>query len=234
MQREHVGGNHAGCHVLETDRLAHDLHGAEREHERERNFNHHEYVPDSTVGPAARGMARRFLRYRVDVEPCGGKGGRETEEDCRGQADEEQEGERVPIQRYLVRARYARRDQRHEHVGAPSGNGHAGRASNKRQENALCQELSCQPHAVRTERGSSDHLTSPRRHPGQEQVRYVRASGRQHQPDGGKEHPKGSSHRTDNDLGQRDQANADTEIHGSMLLLESLRDDTKFCFGGPS
>ena len=227
MESEHVLDRHPGVHVLQPDDFPHDERGAKRQHERERDFDDDEGVTNASVSAAHRRVTTRLLRDGLHVHASGGERRRKTEQHRRREAGQQEKPEGPPVERDFVRAGNLCRTERDQKIGAPSRDGHADQTAGKRQQKALDEKLPDQAQAVRAECGARRDFADPHGHPRQEQVRNIGARGREDQADGGKQHPKRSTHRPQHVVGQRDEPDADAGSR-RRLCFEPRRDRAQF------
>jgi hypothetical protein len=92
---------------------------ADEQHERERNFRDDEQAAHTIAPPAFRRAAPALFERLVQVEPRSLQRGREAEDDACQKRDRQREAEHASVQRNLLRARHARRNQLQQHIHAP-------------------------------------------------------------------------------------------------------------------
>ena len=227
VQRQDVLGRHARVDAFEPHHFAKHERRADREEKGQRDFQHHQAVPDRAVSPSHR-RAACFLGDVVHVHPRRGQRGREAEHHRRGDARRQQERERGPVERDLVRPGDARRRHRHQQPGAPPGDGRADRAAGQRQHQALGQELPGQSGRTGPERRARHDFAAADAHPREQQVRHAGAGRGEDQADGGEQHPERLPHRRNDDVAEREDMDVDSDIRGcgpGAILGFDLRGD---------
>ena len=105
-------------------------------------------------------------------------------------------------------------------------------AANRREHEALDEQLTEQPPAARAERGADRHFLLPLQRPREQQIRDVRADDHQHEEHRPEQHEQRRPQlRADERVGERDQVDAPV-LHLRILLADARGDGIHLGLGG--
>ena len=166
---------------LEIQKTANEERRAHEQHQRHRNFRHHQRVPQPGA-TAARGAARPFLQAVLEVALRRLKCRSQPEHDAREQRNAHGVGERSTVEAPVNEIRnHVGRDRGIEQAQASPRDGNAQRRRNQADHDRLGQQLAHDPQPSGAERGAYRNLTVSDRCAGEQQVCDVGAGDQEHE-----------------------------------------------------
>ncbi len=229
VQRQDVGRFHARIGVPKPDQLADEHRGADRQHERHRDFRDDQPVADAALPGAHRAAAVRLLQRRLRrprVVARGNSGRRHAQRDAGDRADRKQEREDAPVDADLVGARKSRRPRPGPVAPFPMSQS-AGRPTPPTSDSTRLSVTNWRTRRPRPAPSAERdrHFLGANGHPRQREVRDVRAGERQQQSDGAEQQEQHAADRRRHDrFSQRLEVDRAAPSRLRELLLDPTGD----------
>jgi hypothetical protein len=180
---QHAAGVEAEVHTLQRQRGANQQAGADQQHQRQRDFRHDQQLSSAIVrDPHATAAATAQHPMRVGAR--GSPRWHQAEQQAAAHGDGDGDADRQRIEPGLFEARHALGREPDKGVDGDEGEEQAAGGPERRQHQALGQQLPHDPAAARAHCRSHRQFLRAHRTARQQQVGDIAAGDQQHQADG--------------------------------------------------
>ena len=201
-RRDDVGRVESGVDTHHLEEAADEQARADEQHERQRDFDHHERAAQPAAARVGRRSAPAFLHRPRQIRFRRLQRGREAEDHAGRQRQYQRECEHTRIHRDVrVAWQRERRDDQFEAVHHRVADQDPEGAADRGEQDVLGEKLPQQPPASSAERGAHGDVALARRAARERQVRQVHATDEQQHPHGAEQHiQRASELRADQDV----------------------------------